>query len=132
MIAECLPSAYSVRTVRAQGRRLRVASYYEIRRDNLVALRVRRHLTQERLAKKAGVSKQTITRMETGANTPQFDTIEKVAAALDTEPDALIVYRTPLNDQLIDEAQRDWEERNEDIEEEDKNGGDNDSGDRRA
>lgn len=128
MIAERLLPEYPVRTVRAQGRRLRVASYYEVRRERVVDLRVRKHLTQDRLAKKAGVSKQTITRMETGGSTPQFDTIEKVAAALGTDLDTLLIYRTPLNDQLIDEAQRDWEERNEDSED----GEDDDSGDRGA
>ncbi len=112
MIAERQPSDYPVRTFRAYGRMLQVVAYYTIRRDDLRLLRIRNRMTQDRLAKAAGVSKQTITRMETGTATPQFDTIEKVATALGADADALIVYHTPENEAKIAEAQRDWEERN--------------------
>lgn len=102
---------YSVRKFHAQNRRLRLAAYYEIKRDVVLDLRIRRRMTQEKLAKTAGVSKQTITRMETGPNVPQFDTIEKVATALGTDAESLIVYHTPENERRIEEAQRDWEQR---------------------
>ncbi len=111
MIAERQPNDYPVRTLRAYGRRLQVVAYYTIRREDLRSLRIRKRMTQDRLAKNAGVSKQTITRMETGTATPQFDTIEKVAHALGTDADALIVYHTPENEAKIAQAQRDWEER---------------------
>lgn len=110
---------YSVRSFHAYSRRLRLAAYYEIRRSTVRELRVRQRMTQDRLAKEAGVSKQTITRMETGPNIPQFDTIEKVAKALKTDADNLIIYYTPENERRIDEAQKDWERR---IEEDDGTG----------
>ncbi|WP_166397311.1 helix-turn-helix transcriptional regulator [Rubrobacter marinus] len=69
-----------------------MAAYYTVKRGRVVDLRARRLWTQDALAKAAGVAKQTITRMETGSHTPSFDTIKKVAAALDVGPDALIDY----------------------------------------
>lgn len=104
MIAERQLSDYPLGMFRAEGRRLRMAAYYTVRRSDLVDMRMRRRMTQDKLAKAAGVSKQTITRMESGTNVPQFDTIEKVAAALEVDPAALIVYHTPA-----DEPQREGE-----------------------
>ena len=95
MIAERQLSDYPLGRFRAEGRRLRLAAYYTVKRNDLVGMRLRRRMTQDKLAKAAGVAKQTITRMETGSHTPQFDTIEKVAAALGADPDDLIVYHTP-------------------------------------
>ena len=83
---------------------MRMAAYYTVRRSDLVDMRMRRRMTQDKLAKASGVSKQTITRMESGTNVPLFDTIEKVAAALEVDPAALIVYHTPT-----DEPQREGE-----------------------
>lgn len=126
MIAERLPTAYSVRITRAHSRRLRVVAYYTINRDDLIELRIRKHMTQEKLAKAAGVSKQTITRMETGTRTPQFDTIEKVAAALGTDSDSFVIYHTPENNEKLNQVQREWEERHGSV----GKGGLNDVGDR--
>ncbi len=66
---------------------------YAIRSEVVRELRNRRLMTQRRLSQAAGVSKQTITRMETGSNVAQFETIEKVANALDVDPGVLIEYR---------------------------------------
>lgn len=127
MIAEVARSDYSVGTLRAHGRRLRLAAYYDIRRESVRELRMRRMMTQDKLAKAAGVSKQTITRMESDGGdsktVPQFETIQKVARALDTDAASLVVYHTPDNERGIDDAQRDWEYVNE---------GDNGPGDRGA
>ncbi len=93
MIAESHPIDYPVRTFRAYGRRLHVVADYAIRSEVVRELRNRRLMTQRRLSQAAGVSKQTITRMETGSNVAQFETIEKVANALDVDPGVLIEYR---------------------------------------
>ncbi len=66
---------------------------YAIKSEVVRELRNRKLMTQKRLSEAAGVSKQTITRMETGSNVAQFDTIQKVANALDVEPGVLIEYR---------------------------------------
>ena len=48
--------------------------------------RARRGLTAKALAEKAGVGVDTITRLEKGRNTPEADTIEKLAKALGYPP----------------------------------------------
>lgn len=88
-----------------------MAAGYGIDRETVRGLRLRKMMTQQKLADVAGVSKQTIVRMESGSNVAQFETIKKVATALDTEPEVLIVYDTPENERRIQEAQRDWEQR---------------------
>ncbi len=71
-----------------------MVAYYTISRENLRALRLHRRMTQVKLANAAGVAEQTITRMETGTHTPQFETLEKVAAALGTDPENFIIHHT--------------------------------------
>jgi transcriptional regulator with XRE-family HTH domain len=50
---------------------------------NLRDARFRAGLTQEELAKKAGVTQTTITRIERDAVQPEVTTVRKLAAALD-------------------------------------------------
>jgi transcriptional regulator with XRE-family HTH domain len=57
---------------------------------NLKAARVRRLLTQEELAKKAGVSPSTIVNIERDQTAPHFRTIRKLAEALDVDPTSLL------------------------------------------
>ncbi len=51
--------------------------------------RVRRLLTQEELAEKAGVSPSTIVNIERAQTVPHFRTIRKLAHALDVDPTSL-------------------------------------------
>jgi transcriptional regulator with XRE-family HTH domain len=51
--------------------------------------RMRRLLTQEELAEKAGVSPSTIVNIERDQTMPQFRTIRKLALALDVDPTSL-------------------------------------------
>ncbi len=51
--------------------------------------RVRRLLTQEELAEKAGVSPSTIVNIERDQTMPHFRTIRKLAHALDVDPTSL-------------------------------------------
>ena len=53
-------------------------------------LRRRRVLTLEELAKKAGVGRNTIWRLEHGVMGAQPRTIRKLAKALDVEPEELV------------------------------------------
>lgn len=46
-------------------------------------------MTQERLAELVDVSIETIGKIERGVAAPSFDTVEKIAAALDVPPPAL-------------------------------------------
>jgi transcriptional regulator with XRE-family HTH domain len=52
--------------------------------------RVRRLLTQEELAEKAGVSPSTVVNIERDQTVPHFRTIRKLAKALDVDPTELV------------------------------------------
>jgi len=53
---------------------------------SLKELRESHFLSQADLAQKAGVSKDTINRLESGKQRPTFQTIRKLAKALGVEP----------------------------------------------
>jgi len=57
--------------------------------DNLRRVRERRYLTQRELAEKAGVSADTIVKLEQDRWQPRGRTIRKLAEALDVHPDEL-------------------------------------------
>ena len=52
--------------------------------------RIRRLLTQEELAEKAGLSPSTVVNIERDQAEPQFRTIRKLAEALDVDPISLL------------------------------------------
>ncbi len=52
---------------------------------NLKRLRNNRELTQEELAERIGISIEFVGLIERGQRAPSFDTIEKIAIALDTD-----------------------------------------------
>ena len=54
------------------------------------AIRKRRGLTLQQLAGQARVSKLTVIRIESGQSRPRRRTVEKIAAALGSEPDAAL------------------------------------------
>jgi transcriptional regulator with XRE-family HTH domain len=59
--------------------------------DNVRAVRRRKFMTQEQLAKAAGISHRTLVNIETRKVTePHFSTILKLANALDVEPSKLV------------------------------------------
>jgi transcriptional regulator with XRE-family HTH domain len=92
-----------------------VVADYEIRGDVVRDLRKTKLWTQKRLAKMAGVSKQTITRMETGSNVAQFETILKVARALGVHHNELI--RRSVDSRMSEENQRKVEDKLEEFDE---------------
>lgn len=48
-------------------------------------LRTARKESQASLAKKAGINRVTLTHIENGASKPDFDTVERLAKALNTK-----------------------------------------------
>ena len=57
----------------------------------LKELREGQFLTQRKLAQRAGLTHATIVRLEQGSQTPTFQTIRKLAAALEIEPRELVI-----------------------------------------
>jgi transcriptional regulator with XRE-family HTH domain len=58
--------------------------------DRLKALRVRRALTQQELADRAGVSSNALNRIELNKAEPHMSTLRKLAKALDIDPTELV------------------------------------------
>ncbi len=54
--------------------------------DRLKTLRIEQALTQEELAEKAGVARNTVARLERDENEPHMPTVRKLAAALEVHP----------------------------------------------
>jgi putative transcriptional regulator len=52
-------------------------------------LREKKFMTQRELAEKAGVTVETISRLENGKYKPRFSTIKKLAKALGVEPNMI-------------------------------------------
>lgn len=59
-------------------------------KTRLKELRRSRFLTQRELAQKASVGVSTIVRLEKGMQDPTFQTIKRLAAALDIKPSELV------------------------------------------
>lgn len=58
--------------------------------SRLRAVRERRLMTQQELARKAGVTQHTISHLETGRCRPRLATIKKLAIALGVKPATLV------------------------------------------
>jgi len=58
--------------------------------DRLKNLRVRRALTQQELAGRAGVGKNTVNRIERNEGEPHMSTLRKLAKALSVDPSELV------------------------------------------
>lgn len=53
---------------------------------NLMSLRMKRELTQEKLANKSGIDRKTINRIENGHFSPSMDTFFRICGALGVKP----------------------------------------------
>jgi len=60
--------------------------------ENLKWLRARKYLTQRQLAQKAGVSADTIAKLETNRTEPRYITLFRLAEALECTPDDITGY----------------------------------------
>ena len=62
--------------------------------DNLISLRKLNKLTQEELAEKLDVSRQTLSKWETGESVPDIDKCKKLAEVFGVSLDDLVNYET--------------------------------------
>lgn len=69
---------------------------YKVDGRQLKGLRLRRRLTQQKLAEAAGLSVAQVSRIEQGIHTPRFSTLDKLADALRVDVDDLIDYDDAL------------------------------------
>lgn len=60
---------------------------------HLKHMRLQRARTQEQIAEAAGVSVDLISNIERGINAPSFETLEKLACALDTSVEDLFAFK---------------------------------------
>ena len=58
--------------------------------DRLKTLRIRRALTQQELAEKAGISKTALNRIELNKAEPHMSTLRKLANTLNVDPTELL------------------------------------------
>jgi transcriptional regulator with XRE-family HTH domain len=58
--------------------------------DRLKTLRIRRALTQQELAERAGISTNALNRIELNKAEPHMSTLRKLAKALDVDPTGLL------------------------------------------
>lgn len=61
-------------------------------KDNITALRKRKNFSQEQLAEKIGVSRQTLSKYETGESLPDIDKCRLIAEVFGVSMDELVNY----------------------------------------
>ena len=61
-------------------------------RDNLIALRKLHHISQEELADKIGVTRQTLSKYETGESLPDIERSKAIADVFGVSLDDLVNY----------------------------------------
>ncbi len=66
-------------------------------KDNLVQLRKLKNLTQEDIADKVGVSRQTVAKWESGESVPDIEKSQLLADALGTSLDDLVNFESKNN-----------------------------------
>jgi transcriptional regulator with XRE-family HTH domain len=69
-----------------------IINFYKNIGKKIKILREERHLTQESLAEKAGISQDYLGKIEVCINKPGLKTIYKLAVALNTEPYQLLKF----------------------------------------
>ena len=62
-------------------------------KENLISLRKLNHMSQEELAEKLGISRQTLSKYETGESIPDIERVQKaIADAFGVSLDELVNY----------------------------------------
>ena len=61
-------------------------------KDNLISLRKMNHLSQEELAEKLGISRQTLSKYETGESIPDIEKCKVIADYFEVSIDDLVNY----------------------------------------
>lgn len=65
-------------------------------RDNLIQLRKLNHMSQEELAEKLDVSRQTLSKWETGESLPDIEKCMKLADLFGVSLDEMVNYENPV------------------------------------
>ena len=63
-------------------------------KDNLISLRKLNHMSQEELAEKLGISRQTLSKYEPGESGPDFERSKAIADAFGVSLDELVKYES--------------------------------------
>ena len=63
-------------------------------KDNLISLRKLNHLSQEELAEKLGISRQTLSKYETGESVPDIEKCKELADVFGVTLDDLVNYES--------------------------------------
>ncbi|MGN0155034.1 MAG: helix-turn-helix domain-containing protein [Lachnospiraceae bacterium] len=66
-------------------------------KDNLISLRKMNHLSQEELAEKLGISRQTLSKYETGESVPDIEKCKQIADYFEVSLDDLVNYSDKEN-----------------------------------
>lgn len=77
----------------------------ELFKKRLVGIRKVRNLSQDELAKRAGLPSTAVSHFESGARKPSFDNLRKLADALDVSIDYLMGRTEEVDGNLIKDAQ---------------------------
>ena len=72
---------------------------------NIRALRMGKHMTQDELAEKLFVTRQTVSNYETGRSRPDVEMLLSIASALDTDANA-VLYGPPVPEERKRQARR--------------------------
>ena len=67
-----------------------IKNYYEILAQNIKIERVKGNITQQELANRAGLSRDTISQIERGIANPTLETIISIAKALNVDLNTLL------------------------------------------
>ena len=109
-----------------------MAEQYRVLGEKIAQRRQRLMLSQQDVADAIGMSKQTISRIETGKHRPYPRTLRKIAKVLDSDFNEFVVWLTSEeNKEKIQETSRDWEREREQRRAEDASEA-TDAGDRRT
>lgn len=68
--------------------------------DNLIELRKLNHLSQEDIAEKMGISRQTLSKYETGESVPDIEKCRQLADLFGVSLDDLVSYDKNLSDNM--------------------------------
>ena len=71
---------------------------YSFKNEKMRALRARAWMRQKDMAEKMELTASQISRIEHGHNTPQMNTVMRIAKALDVNPEELVEWQDPLDD----------------------------------
>lgn len=67
--------------------------------ENLAACRKRTGMTQEQLAEQLNITRQAVSKWESGQAVPDVETLQRICVALETQPNELLGEQTHSNEE---------------------------------